>query len=252
MSEYVASALTPAAVARAAAIALGDSAFIPGWLRTGAKARRWLQRDVQHPLDGPPVLLLPGVHESPRFLDPFAALAAACSRRPHVVTALGRNVARVTETAELAADYLERHDLADVLIVAHSKGGLVGKQLMTWEHTRRRVRSMVAVASPFSGSVFATRAPTRSFRDFSPTNATVRDLAANLAANRDIVSVFPAFDPQIPAGSMLTDARANVRLPVTGHFRVLAHPDLWRLLRTAMREPTAGGTVPSGGGRAPA
>jgi hypothetical protein len=27
-----------------------------------------------------------------------------------------------------------------------------------------------------------------------------------------------------------------VRLPVDGHFRVLGHPELWRLLRRTLRE----------------
>ncbi|MGN6199449.1 esterase/lipase family protein [Humibacter sp.] len=228
--------LTPQAVTKAAAVGLADAAFLPGWHARGARARRWIVRDHAHPLDGPPVLLLPGVHESPRFLDPFAALCVACGRRPHVLTALGRNVERVLDTAELAASYLERQDLNDVLVIAHSKGGLVGKQLMTWERTRSRVGGMVAIATPFSGSAFATRAPVRSLRDFSPADSTLLELSANRAANRDIVSAFPRFDPQIPAGSVLPDARANVRVPVDGHFRVLGHPELWRLLRRTLRE----------------
>jgi hypothetical protein len=229
-------ALTPHAVAKAAAVGLADAAFLPGWHARGARARRWIVRDREHPLGGPPVLLLPGVHESPRFLDPFAALCVANRRRPHVLTALGRNVEHVLDTAELAASYLERHDLTEVLVVAHSKGGLVGKQLMTWERTRSRVQAMVAIATPFSGSAFATRAPVRSLRDFSPSDPTLLELSANREANNDIVSVFPRFDPQIPAGSMLADARANVRLPVDGHFRVLGHPELWTLLRRTLRD----------------
>ena len=221
-------------VALSAVFGITDAAFLPGWQRLGRKARAWILHDRDHRIDGPPVLLLPGVHESPRFLDPFAALALAQNRRPHVITALGHNSDRITATAELAADYLERHDLRDALIIAHSKGGLVGKQLMTWERTRHRLVGMVAVATPFSGSVYATRAPTRALRDFSPTDATLRDLAANRAANREVVSVYPAFDPQIPHGSELADARANVRLPVAGHFRVLGHPQLWALLRATL------------------
>jgi hypothetical protein len=238
-------ALTIADVVRAATVGLADAAFLPAWHRTGARARRWMLREARHPLDGPPVLLLPGVHESPRFLDPFAALAVACGRPPHAIAALGRNVGRVTETAELAASYLERHELTDVLVVAHSKGGLVGKQLMVWERTRWRIAGMIAVATPFSGSAFATRAPTRALRDFSPADTTLLDLADNRSANQDIVSVFPEFDPQIPGGSELEDAGANVRLPVAGHFRVLAHPGLWRLVRSRVRrapDPGVSGT----------
>ncbi|NNC13322.1 alpha/beta hydrolase [Planctomonas sp. JC2975] len=228
------SELTAIGVLTAAAVGGVDSAFLPAWHLLGARARRWMQRQGRHPLNGSPVLLLPGVHESPRFLDPFAALALANGRQPHLVTALHRNVRPITATALQTADYLERHDLRDVLIIAHSKGGLVGKQVMTWERTSRRIRGMVAVATPFSGSVFATHAPLRSLRDFSPADETLLELAVNHSANRAIVSAFPAFDPQIPGGSVLPDARANIRLPSAGHFRVLAEPELWALLRRAL------------------
>ncbi|MHA7987017.1 esterase/lipase family protein [Rathayibacter sp. CAU 1779] len=234
-SEVSGSELTPMGILTAAAVGVADAAFLPAWHLLGVRARRWMQRQARHPLDGSPVLLLPGVHESPRFLDPFAALALANRRPPHVIIALHRNVRPITRTALETADYLERHDLNDVLIIAHSKGGLVGKQVMTWERTSGRIRGMVAVATPFSGSVFATRAPLRSLRDFSPADETLLELAANRTANRAIVSTFPDFDPQIPGGSRLPDALANVRLPTAGHFRVLAEPELWALLRRVLR-----------------
>ncbi len=217
------------------AVGVADFAFLPVWHRWGARARHWMLRERGGRLEGAPVLLLPGVYESPRFLDPFAALAVAHGRPPHVVTGLGRNVQRVTDTAALAAGHLERHGLRDVLIIAHSKGGLVGKQLMAWQHTGWRVRGMIAIATPFSGSALATRAPVRALRDFSPADATLVELAADRVSDHGIVSVFPAFDPQIPQGSTLAGARANVRIPVSGHFRVLGHPELWRLLRRAVQ-----------------
>ncbi|WP_243063747.1 triacylglycerol lipase [Humibacter sp. RRB41] len=234
-------------VSRAVPSALADIAFLPGWRGLGARARRWMLRDREHPVDGSPVLLLPGVNESPRFLDPFAALALASCRPAHVVTTLGRNRSGVLATAEIAAAYLERHDLSGVTIVAHSKGGLVGKQLMAWEQTGPRVATMLAIATPFSGSVFASRMPDRALRAFAPTDRTLLDLAANRGVNGRIVSAFPAFDPQIPGGSELPDAAANVRVPVAGHFRVLGHPELWRLVRRVLRETDAPASAPCDG-----
>ena len=228
-------ALDAATVVRSLVGSLADIAFLPGWRLLGARARRWMLRARVGRLDGAPVLLLPGVNESPRFLDPFAALALAGRRPVHVITTLGHNRSDLLATAEIAADYLERHDLRGVTIIAHSKGGLVGKQLMIWDRTAARIDRMLAVATPFSGSVFASRAPDRALRAFVPTDPTLLQLAANRAANARIVSAFPARDPQIPGGSALEDAARNVIVPVTGHFRVLAHPVVWQLARQAIR-----------------
>jgi hypothetical protein len=43
--------------------------------------------------------------------------------------------------------------------------------------------------------------------------------------------VYAGFDPHIPEGSELPGAK-NVRLETGGHFRVLAHPQVFAELRT--------------------
>jgi pimeloyl-ACP methyl ester carboxylesterase len=142
----------------------------------------------------------------------------------HVVDLLRRNQRPVVEMAERVTEYLEAHDLTDVVLMAHSKGGLVGKQAMAFGAAGRRVRGMLAVATPFGGSSYARLmllAPT--LRIFSPRNATIIALARETAVNERIVSVYGRFDPHIPEGSELVGAK-NVRLETGGHFRILAHP----------------------------
>ncbi|MEH3089267.1 MAG: alpha/beta hydrolase, partial [Microbacterium arborescens] len=60
------------------------------------------------------------------------------------------------------------HELHDVVLVAHSKGGLIGKQMMTDAAVGPRVRGMVAVASPFGGSVYGRLMLLPALRAFSP------------------------------------------------------------------------------------
>lgn len=167
-----------------------------------------------------PILLLPGVYEPWRFMQP---LAESLHRRGHpvlVVDALRRNRRPVLEMAEQVTEFLQGSDLAEVLIVAHSKGGLVGKQVMLGA-AGGKVRAMVAIATPFGGSRLADLMWLPSLRSFSPRHATIVALAAQLSVNAKIVSVFGEFDPHIPAGSELLGAR-NVRLDTGGHFRILA------------------------------
>ena len=207
------------AVARDLRYAVIDAVFLVGWHDAGRRTRSSRTRHrIRHP--DQPVLMLPGVLESPRFLDPLAAVLRSSGRPVHTVPALRCNGARVAATALLVLDYLERERLTDVTIVAHSKGGLVGKQLMVWPESAHRIRSMLAIATPFAGSRYARRAPTKMLRDFSPADATLLELSANQEANARILSVAAAVDPQIPDGSVLPGAR-NITLPIGGHFRPL-------------------------------
>ena len=168
-----------------------------------------------------PVLLLPGVYETWQFLRPIAGHLNELGHPVHVVRELGYNRATIPDAAALAQRYLETHDLRSVIIVAHSKGGLIGKHMMVLDDAGRRIDRMVAVATPFSGSVYARYFPNRSIRAFLPSEPTLAMLGANAEANSRITSVFGEFDPHIPAGSRLEGA-TNVRLPVLGHFRLLS------------------------------
>jgi triacylglycerol esterase/lipase EstA (alpha/beta hydrolase family) len=180
-----------------------------------------------------PVLLLPGVYETWHFLESVGQHLNHRGHPVHVVPTFGRNLRPIAEMAELAGDYLEQHGLTDVAIVAHSKGGLIGKTLMLADDRGARIASMVAINTPFSGSDYAHLIPIRTLREFVPTHETIVTLAGNAEVNRHITSIYSSWDPIIPNGSLL-DGATNLELPVTGHFRILDRPDLLAAVERAV------------------
>lgn len=172
-----------------------------------------------------PVVLLPGIFETWRFLRPLAQHIHAAGHPVHVVTALEDNRISVPEAAELVNRHLAEHDLRDVVIVAHSKGGLVAKYLMGMPDSDPRIRSAVTVATPYAGSSLARFIPVPSVRALMPNTPGLLRLALSRAVNARIVSVWGWFDPHVPGGSRLEGAR-NIELDVGGHFRILARPEL--------------------------
>ena len=167
-----------------------------------------------------PVVIIPGIYETWQFLRPVVDALHQAGHPVRVVTLLQNNRMPVDRAARLVAGYLEREDLNDVAIVAHSKGGLIGKLLMMQPDARDRVHSMVAICTPFSGSRYARFMLLPSLRAFSPTHAMTTFLAAEIETNARITSIYGIFDPHIPEGSELAGA-TNVRIPVGGHFRIL-------------------------------
>lgn len=168
------------------------------------------------------MVLLPGVYETWQFLKPIADRLNAAGHPIHVVRSLGYNVRDIPLSARTVASFLVEHDLRHVVVVAHSKGGLIGKYLMTIGDVEGRVDRLVAINTPFSGSAYARYIPLRSVRVFAPTEPTLAMLAARVERNERITSVFACFDPHIPEGSELAGAH-NVLLPIMGHFRPLGH-----------------------------
>ncbi|MEV7620742.1 alpha/beta hydrolase [Microbacterium sp. NPDC089321] len=171
---------------------------------------------------GVPIVVLPGIYETWRFMQPLIERAHRDGHPVHVIEPLERNLRPVAEMAQSVSGYLAQHDLHDVVLLAHSKGGLAGKQVMLGP-AASRVRGMLAVATPFGGSRYARIMLTRSLRALAPRHPSIAALSAQQQANGRIVSVYARFDPHIPEGSELPGAK-NVALDTGGHFRVLAHP----------------------------
>ena len=186
-----------------------------------------------------PVVLVPGVYERWHFLRPMADRLSAAGHPVHVLPELGVNARAIPGTARRVLDALGERDLRGVALVAHSKGGLIGKAAML-DDAEGRIDRLVAVATPFSGARMARLMVVPALRAFHPANAVIRRLVAERAVNARITSIAPAFDPHIPEGSELPGA-TNVRLDVVGHFRVLEDAAAIEAVLAAVdREPAAG------------
>lgn len=182
-----------------------------------------------------PVLIIPGIYESWHFMRPLIDVLHEHGHPVHVVTPLRRNRRPVAPSADLVADHLRRLDLREVVIVAHSKGGLIGKHLMTRCDPDGRISRLIAISTPFSGSRYARYLLVPSLRAFAGTNPHLAALSADERLNGRVVSIFGRFDPHIPEGSVLPGAE-NVLIDTGGHFRILSHPDTHRhVLRAAGR-----------------
>ena len=120
---------------------------------------------------------------------------------------LGYNIGAIDVMARIVSEYLESLNLRDVIVIAHSKGGLIAKQALAKPDTVHRVRHVIAINTPFSGSRYANLFLMPSVRMFMPTGLIITQLALNNAINSHISSLYSVFDPHIPETSHLEGAR---------------------------------------------
>lgn len=195
--------------------------------------RRFSEGDATRPT----VVLLPGVYETWLFLEPLATRLNARGYRVVAVPELSFNRMPVVRSAEVVAAALDRfsaeHGATEFVLLAHSKGGLIGKKLLVSEYPG--IIGMVAVATPFSGSSYAQFLPSTTLRAFSPHDAVLKELLTQLLANEHIVSIYAEFDPHIPDKSELEGGQ-NIELPINGHFLLLGN----ELLAASVERAVAG------------
>lgn len=186
--------------------------------------------------DGVQVLLIPGVWEPWRFLAPLARDLHAAGLGVHVVPGLGYNVAPIDSGAAVVRARLAACS-GTVVLVAHSKGGLVGKRvLLDWARDPAsddvRLAGLVAVSTPWSGAPRARLLPGRSIAELRVGAVGVEALARERAVQDRIVSIVPRWDPHVPA--MELDGARTVRVDVDGHFRSLETPAMSRAVVDAV------------------
>ena len=217
-----------------------DYVYLVRWTVRGVVGRPHPERLLEPAAPArSPVLLIPGVFEHWRFLQPVADHLFSRGHPVHVVGDLGYNTGAIPDMALIVSGYLEREDLSDVTVVAHSKGGLIAKQALSHPGTLPRVRHVIAVNTPFSGSRYASLFLLRSVRMFAPNGGVIRALGLDIAVNQRISSLYSVFDPHIPETSHLMGAE-NVVLPTVGHFRPLAAPETLGLITAIIDRPSSG------------
>lgn len=183
-----------------------------------------------------PIVLLPGIWERWPYLVPLARALHAHGHPVHLIPALGANGGPLPDAARVVADHLRERGLTGVILVAHSKGGLIGKLVMLDPDAGGRVRGMVALSAPFGGSSLSWRILGRSpLGVFAPRGRAITELAAQLEVNARIISLQPRHDQVIPEGSGLEGAR-NVALEAAGHFRPLRNPRVHRVIHEMVHE----------------
>jgi hypothetical protein len=204
-----------------------DYAYAAGWQVRGAVSR--IPADTFHGGHRNPIVVIPGVYENWQFMLPLISALHRAGHPVHVVTLLQRNRLDVAVAARLVADHIATARLNDAVIVAHSKGGLIGKYIMLALDPDERIDRMIAVCTPFSGSRYARYLLIPSLRVFSPRNALTLQMAREEGVNHRIISVYGVYDPHIPEGSILPGA-TNIRLQAAGHFRILGDDETARAI----------------------
>ncbi|NDK32477.1 esterase/lipase family protein [Nesterenkonia haasae] len=169
----------------------------------------------------PTVILLPGIYEPWTFMLPIANELHEHGYDVRPVVELGYNGGTLEDMAAVVNRYIQRENIGRCVLVAHSKGGLIGKHLLARHNEAELIQGLVTLNTPFEGSPLARLLPLPAIRAFLPRSPELAELGANRNVDKHIVSIYGRFDPHIPGGSYLGGAR-NVQLSTRGHFLPLS------------------------------
>ncbi len=188
-----------------------------------------------------PIILIPGVMNTWGTLRKLGDKISLVGHPVHIVRELGKNTDTVPRSAKIlrrivlavipkhkreiqrrakgVKEYLEKKDIKGAVLVAYSKGGLIGKYFLAHQNSDGRVLGMVSIATPYSGSGAAKLMPQKAFRELELDSKIIKDLRGHTEVNKKIISIYPSYDTHVwsPDKSRLDGAAENREIPIAGH-----------------------------------
>ena len=176
-----------------------------------------------HVVDGKvPVLIIPGILGKWSFLKKLADTISLLGHPVYVVPDLGYNLYNIPKSSDIVHSVIKKEDLRNAIILAHSKGGLIGKYTLIHHNEDKRIIGMVSLATPYHGSAITKLLPVEPISELHNDSLIIKDLNSHTAVNKEIVSICPVFDNHVWAkeGSRLEGAK-NINVNVFGHHKIV-------------------------------
>lgn len=185
-----------------------------------------------------PVILLPGIANKWGFIKNLGDRISLAGHPVYIVPKLGYNLHDIPKSAKIVAELIEENNLKNVIIVGHSKGGLIGKYLMIYNNENDLIKGVVAIASPFSGSRLLNLLPHKAYSELHEDSDLIKNLMAHKEVNGNIISIFPVFDNLILSsqGSYLEGAENIEIKEAKGHHKIIFHKKVTELVLTAIEK----------------
>lgn len=172
--------------------------------------------------DKEPIVLIPGLFERHDFLSAFADSLSLAGHPIYFSKELGRNVKNIADSAKIIEKLILDNNLQNIIIVSHSKGGLIGKYLLTFSEVKGRIKKIITIATPWEGSRLFRLYLHKSFKELRPNSDIIEELRNHKEVNEKIVSIFGKSDNVIwPIESCKLKGAKNIEVNTYGHHKIL-------------------------------
>jgi triacylglycerol lipase len=168
-----------------------------------------------------PIVLIPGNFNMWAYFKKITNCISKLKHPIYTVKELGWNIRSVRASAEIVREIIDKNNLKNVILLGHSKGGIIGKYMLIHENKDNKISRLIAIATPFLGSDLADHAPIKSFQELSPKNRLIREINLNKKVNHKIISIMPEFDNNVFDNESRLPQAVNIKIPTKGHHRVL-------------------------------
>jgi len=140
-------------------------------------------------------ILIPGFLGSWYYLRKTGNFLNNLGYKIHIVTSIERNIYPISYGVNEIKKYILKHNLSKLIIVAHSKGGIISRLLLQDTEMEKRVKEEI------------------------------KEVNKNQNGIKKIINIYPEADPYvIPNKSLYLEGARNIQVNIVGHVNILNSP----------------------------
>lgn len=115
------------------------------------------------------------------------------------------------------SQFINDYQLENIIIVVHSKGGIVARNLLNIDYSN--INKIINIAVPNNGTIFGYL-NIHNLHELKPKSSQLK--ALDDAKTDKIINIYPKFDNHvIPNSSLYLKGANNVEIDIVGHTRLL-------------------------------
>ena len=170
-----------------------------------------------------PVILLQGYMDRWGFIKNLADSISNAGYPVYVIPKLENNLKDISKSAALVNNMINKNNLNNLVLIGHSKGGLIGKYLLINYNENKKIKGLITISTPHIGSRMANYFRFLKSNQFEPDNEVIKDLWNHHEVNKKIITIYPKIDNVVWTGrkKYLEGAKENIIVDSSGHHRIL-------------------------------
>ena len=169
-------------------------------------------------------ILIPGFLGSWYYLRKTGNFLNNLGYKIHIVTSIERNIYPISYGVNEIKKYILKHNLSKLIIVAHSKGGIISRLLLQDTEMEKRVKEVINLSVPNIGTLWGVL---RIFNvhELTPWSKQIKEVNKNQNGIKKIINIYPEADPYvIPNKSLYLEGARNIQVNIVGHVNILNSP----------------------------
>jgi alpha-beta hydrolase superfamily lysophospholipase len=182
------------------------------------------------------IVLIHGVTEPWNFLFDIGDYLNKTGYKIHIIPELKDNSMPLISATQIVKKYILSHHFLNLILVCHSKGGLIAYDLLSDSRIDSLVKLVITISSPFHGTHVGKLHPAS--MELAPRSLVIKKLETIKTNKSKIHAIHSRIDNHsIPHSCLHLEGAHNYQLDILGHTRILVSKKTQHLISQILKTP---------------